>query len=622
MLAAAPARAAVVWAIDDGERIGRDASHPVPFKTGADNPVWQPGQPIRLIALRDEVVAFQVVIEGDAGPVDGVTVEVAPLDGPRGDAITIERFVEHFFDIKTASNNRGSSASLGWAPGSGPPRGRHLGMQPDALIPIELAPSWCPWPMRVGAREHGLVWIDLTVPIDQSEGTYRGNVVVRAAGGTTLATLPLELEVLPATMPARPVGTMFFYDADNLEKRIGDRVATERQLWQLFHRHRVAAMHSVGSAEGIEKQLGALDGTLYTAANGYTGPAAGVGDDIIVLGTYGIFGSPSPEGVARVGAIADAIAAHGLFDHADVVLYAADENCQSPNGPGWRAALAGASNANTRRVRVGWTCSENPATQPVDVPMVIAAAWDTALANAARAAGKQTWIYNGVRPATGAMLTDTEAVSMRTFGWIAAMAGIPRWFVWETTFWHDGNWGGHGPYEPFTTAETFHNDDGDAAMGDGVLVYPGRQIIDKFADHSLGFSGVIPSIRLKNLRRGIQDAGYYQLARGARPEEAERIARGLFPRILGETRWGKPPTWSEHGQPFFAARRALAALIAPGADPGPLPDTGAGDGGGRGKPIIRYRHMAVAAMVLMVGLAVGGRIWLRRRRRRPPAPRT
>ena len=45
-----------------------------------------------------------------------------------------------------------------------------------------------------------------------------------------------------------------------------------------------------------------------------------------------------------------------------------------------------------------------------------------------------------------------------------------------------------------------------------MLVYPGRQI-DGFAAHSVGMDGVIASIRLKNLRRGIQDAGYLQLAR-------------------------------------------------------------------------------------------------------------
>lgn len=566
------------------------------------------------------MVAFQVVVEADSAPLRGVTVDLGPLAGPQGQAIVIDRFVEHFFEIKHASANRGGPESLGWAPGSGPPPERHLGMQPDALIPIALAPSWSPWPMVVAQGQNALVWIDLTIPFDQPEGSYRGSVVVRAAEGATLATLPIELEVLPATMPARPVATMLFYEAEPLEKRVGDRIATTRQLWELFHRHRVTPLHTIVSVEGFEEDLPALDGSLYATANGYVGPAAGLADDIVVLGTYGLFGAPSPEKLTRVEGIADAIARHGLFDRADVVLYAADENCRSPNGPGWRAALAGSRNANARRIRVAWTCSEDPAAQPVDVPIVFAPMWDGARAAAARAVGKPTWIYNGVRPATGTILTDSETTSLRTFGWIAAMAGIERWYIWETTFWHDSNRGGHGPYDPFVTAETFHNDEGDAANGDGVLVYPGRQV-DAFGEHSLGFSGVIPSIRLKNLRRGVQDAGYYLLARGARPEEAERIARGLFPRILGESRAGEPPAWSERGAPFFEARRALAALIAPGADPGPRPGVGNGNGGRRpAEGHLHFRRLAVASAVLAITLALGWR-WQRRRRRRAAAAR-
>jgi hypothetical protein len=612
-LTAPPAHAAVVWAIDDGERIPRDAAQTARFKTGADNPVWQPGQPIRLFALRDEVVAFQVVVETDT-PLDDVSVELAPLAGPRGDQIAIERFVEHFFEIERASANRGGSESLGWAPGSGPPPDRYLGMQPDALIPVALAPAWSPWPMRVWPRENAPVWIDLTVPPDQPAGMFRGSVVVRA-GTVPLATLPLELEVLAATMPARPVGTMLFYEDATIEKRIGDRAATTRQLWQLFHRHRVTPLHGIGDAGEVDEHVPALDGSLYTQANGYVGPAAGVGDDIIVLGPYGMFGPPSPAALARVEPIADALARRALFDRADVVLYAADEQCRSPNGSGWRAALAGSRSADARRIRVAWTCSEDPATQPVDVPMVAAQAWDTARAAAAHAAGKQTWIYNGARPATGTLFTDTEAVSLRTFGWIAAMGGIPRWFIWETTFWQDSNRGGHGPFDPFVTAETFHNNDGDAANGDGVLVYPGRQL-GAFAEHSLGISGVIPSIRLKNLRRGVQDAGYYVLARGAAPDEADRIARGLFPRILGESRYGEPPAWSERGYPFFAARRALAGLIAVGADRGPRTDAGAGDGGRPGQPPRRWRLRHLVELSLVALMLLAAAVFVLRRRKR------
>ncbi len=34
--------------------------------------------------------------------------------------------------------------------------------------------------------------------------------------------------------------------------------------------------------------------------------------------------------------------------------------------------------------------------------------------------------------------------------------------------------GGHGAVDPFTTAESFHNADGDASLLDGLLVFLGR----------------------------------------------------------------------------------------------------------------------------------------------------
>jgi hypothetical protein len=617
---APPTTAAAVWAIDDGERIGRDDPAPS-WAAGTDNPVWRPGAPIALLALRDEVVAFQIVVAAGGAAADDVAVELAPLAGPGGDAIRVERFVEHFFEVKRPSSTGGHTYSLGWAAGSGPPPGRFIGWLPDALIPVEQAPAWARYPLRVGAGRNGAVWIDLTVPADQAAGVYRGQVVVRA-GARTLARLPLELEVLDATLPVRPVATMLFYDRGALDRRVGGGDATERQLWRLFHQHRVAPLHGVGSAADVDDHLPALDGSLYTRARGYAGPAAGAGDGVVVLGPYGTLGDPSPARLALVESIADRLAAHRLFDRAQVVLYAEDEDCASPRGAGWRALLAGSTKAAAHQVRVGWTCGDDPSRQPVDLPMVDAGAYDPARAAAARAAGKEVWIYGGYRPASGTVFTDTEAVSLRTLGWIAAMTGIPRWFIWETTFWYDGNRGGHGAYDPFVSAETFHNRDGEAAMGDGVLVYPGRQL-DGFTEHSLDIDGVIPSIRLKNLRRGVQDAGYYLLARAARPAEADRIARALLPRILAEAIPGAPPAWSERGAPFFAARRALARLIAPGADPGPPAGVGAappeGKGGAAGASPRRRRKrtwaaLAVAGLVAVAALATALRAAARARR--------
>jgi hypothetical protein len=492
------------WIAGDGEKIERHAPP-------------QESQSIELFALRDEVVAFQVVVPG---PADAATVEISA-------DFKIDRFVEHFFSVGRSST-AGKPWSLGWAKGAAP--AHFTGTYPDALIPVELAPAWDPWPMRIPAGENGVVWVDVTVPPDARAGHYSGNIVVR--DGERQTKLPLTLDVLDATLPRKPVATLLFYDPGNLAKRVGP--GAERQLWQLFREHRVTPLHAVNNREDLQRQLADLD-------------------DLVVFGVYGTLGDPTPAKAALVEELAQQLPA-GV----DAILYAEDEDCKSPRGAGWRALL--------KDVKVAWTCSEDPRRQPVDVPIVAAGEWD--------AANGRTWIYNGFRPATGALHTDAPATDLRTFGWIAAMAGIPRWFIWETTFWYDSNRGGHGPYDPFVTAETFHNQDGEAGMGDGVLVYPGRQL-DLFREHSLGFEGVLPSIRLKNLRRGIEDAGYLQLARAADPAAANAVARKLFPRILAEARRGEPPAWPADSRAFLEARRALSQLIAFGADPGPAGGVGA-----------------------------------------------
>src|SRR5206468_6831713 len=115
------------------------------------------------------------------------------------------------------------------------------------------APSWDPYPMEVAARSNGVVWIDVTVPAGQAPGIYAGSITV-AAGGQPLATLPVELEVAAATLPDRPISTMFYYDRSELARRIGDPAA-EESLWKTMHRHRLSAMHDAESTADVDRQL-------------------------------------------------------------------------------------------------------------------------------------------------------------------------------------------------------------------------------------------------------------------------------------------------------------------------------------------------------------------------------
>ncbi|WP_437716873.1 hypothetical protein WMF45_10955 [Sorangium sp. So ce448] len=571
-----------VWVADDGTRVRREDVG-LPLSRGEGNAVFRPGEPIRLGALRAEVVAFQVVVEAGAEPVRGVTVELSalgPAAGPGAPAkappapqqpaqgqgaapagaISIRRFVEHYVEITQRSRNeQRPRESLGWSPAARPPDEAHLGFLPDALIPVELAPPWAPYPLEVGARETRAVWIDLHVPEGALPGAYEGRVVVGSASHGELASLDLKLDVAPATLPYGAVDFIAFYDVDEVAARVGDGPAVEQQLWQLLHEHHVDGFASVRSPAEVERLRSAIDGSLFTEARGYRGPGAGVPPGAVALGAYGSFGDPAEATLRRVEAVADVLPP--AVD--DVMLYAIDEQCESPRGPGWRRLIRGSRLSS--RVLVGHSCGEvPPVEQDVDLVLTPANRFDSTWARAAREAGQRLWVYNGALPRTGTFMIDAPLTGLMADGWIAASHEVDRWFLWETAFWHDGNRGGKGPIDPFTVAENFHNRDGDACLGDGMLLYPGTQR-GAFSSRSVGFPGVLPSMRLKSLRRGIQDAGYIALARSASPGAVDAIVKEVIPAALDEALDSAPAAWSSEGAPFFRARSALRALIPAGA---------------------------------------------------------
>nr|WP_240806649.1 DUF4091 domain-containing protein [Polyangium spumosum] len=211
-------------------------------------------------------------------------------------------------------------------------------------------------------------------------------------------------------------------------------------------------------------------------------------------------------------------------------------------------------------------------------------------------------------------MLDAPATSLLADAWIAATRPTGRWFLWETTFWNDGNRGGRGPIDPFVVAETFHNDDGDSALGDGVLVYPGKQTAP-FAHHSAGFDGVFPSIRLKLLRRGIQDAGYLALARSAHPEEADVITTRLLPRALDEVDLDEDTPLPTDAAAFSAARAALRALVPEGGRLDPRQTEALLDAGRAARqptrsPLFRGKTRLVVAFGTLVVLAAALAGWL------------
>jgi hypothetical protein len=547
-----------VWIIDDGERVC-SACPPRPAMSGQDNPIWSPGQPVRLIGLPGEVLAFQVGISAADAPLTGVTVEV---DAPFA---AVERFVQHELPLSRRSGGRTAGESLGWQRGAMPEE--PASSVPDPLIPVAAAPPRSPafpasdYPMTAPPRRHRLVFVDLTLRGDLPRGAQQGTIRVKA-GAQGLAEVPLVVEIGPTPLPYAAVRAMVYYEPEEITRRTGSAEAVRAYL-QLLHRHHLGTIYRLDSPADVEAQREELSGQLFTPARGYEGPGQGQGTGVFSLGTYGSLGLPTPERVAQVERTLLALRALSLPGWprgVDLLLYARDEECDHPAGPAWRRALAALQLPEARALKVAHTCSRDPAAQEVDLPIVFAGAYDAARA---AAAGKPVWIYNGQLPQTGAFLTDGGFLSLRVNPWIQAQAGIPRWFYWESTFWFDNNRGGHGPYDPLGTAETFHNQHGDHANGDGVLVYPWPWPQPR-PGQGAGQAVILPSLRLKQWRRGISDAGYLLLARRRDPAAAEAVARDLIPAALAKARPGRPPSWPTGpgaAAAFFQARRRLFDLL-------------------------------------------------------------
>ena len=72
---------------------------------------------------------------------------------------------------------------------------------------------------------------------------------------------------------------------------------------------------------------------------------------------------------------------------------------------------------------------------------------------------------------------------------------------------------------------------------------------------------MFPSIRLKAIRRGIQDAGLIALAAREQPEETARLIARALPAALDEADPARRASWEAAPLSFEAGRAALRALV-------------------------------------------------------------
>ncbi len=568
-----------IWAVDDGEKILRDDLSS-PLRSGEGNSVWD-GRRVRLFAGRNEIVAFQLVIEaGDAGAreVDVRVGELAsgdarirgshPLPDPNDSTgVGVELFAEHYLQINTPSwydqHDRGWYSTTAANPNM-------TGWIPDALIPFSAKKGRGGAPFDIVPNTNQGVWVDIYVPKGLPAGSYSGRIEV-SVGDDTAVTVPLELEVLDFELPdENHYRSMIYYSLSNIAARHGLKPGPELtemvlRYHRMAHRHRLELCGG-GTWDELQALQGTLSGAAFTKAAGYEGPGEGIGNTHFSIHTYGLHLPDTEEGYR---AESDRWVEWFQANAPEVAyfLYLTDEP-KPDNGEivAWIKERADWIHSNPgpgRELPIFITVQPDAALLgAVDIWCTVSSRYPPEAVEAARNRGERVWLYCGIRPYSPTDMIDEHGVSFRLKPWIAHKHAIPRWFTWESTHWYPNHneKPNDEPKNVFANPATFT--DGTPAgtgNGDGTLFYPGQDKL--FPDQDRRLPGPLSSIRLKMYRRGVQDVEYMWLAE--RAGHGERV-RELISHIFPDDMWAprERPAWSTRSADYERARKLLADLIA------------------------------------------------------------
>jgi hypothetical protein len=595
------------------------------------NRAWDGGT-IHVAGARNESVSFNLVLEAATAAASSVAVSFNTLTGSNGATIQtttpasgdgvfnwvnrpIELFYMRYLQIKGLSvfgyykgdeqefPTRFAAASHQWTD-----RPDHDKFYPDILVPLELVPQF-----QIAQGQNQSIWTDIYIPKGTPPGTYTGTVQI-AENGVTTWTVPVQLTVNNFSLPDVPTlkqftnvdpseimwryvtgygGYVNWQTAQGLQvKGIADK------YYQFLHRHKIDAIGGETECPSTARQpcymnLPRYTGDLYTAANGYDGPGVGQGTSLYAIGPYGTWGDPYSATAASMRKLADDWESwfENNLPNTEHFIYLSDEPDpdQLPQVENWAKWINQDPNIGHNLLTLSTVSIYNALPSIPDLKIAMTLAWigDCGLAGPPcnntvatesqinqymSKPSRRLWLYNMNRPGVGTDDTEDDGIAMRTVAWAQYKMGIERWFYWYANL-NDfsKDW--------FQTACTWDCDnaqfnqwlgqtnDVDYSNGVGILVYPGTDVTNP-AD-SYGVNGPFASLRLKEMRRGLQDGDYLTLAAQIDPASVQSIVARTMPKALwenpapyGDPSWFLGPvSWSANPDDWESSRAQLTAII-------------------------------------------------------------
>ncbi len=571
------AQIAGVWAVNDGEKVERyDLKNPNKTRNSA----WD-GKTIRLFGARNEIIAFQVIVESGRDGLRGLSLSLPKFRERNGDAeitykgpasdptLTAGRpigiFPVNYLHVEKASHASWFFPSDLTRPAA--PK-NPTGWKPVQLVPENARAGKGGFPLATPPESNQAIWIELYTGKELPAGFYDGSITI--ASGSETRKIPVELELFDFTLPDKnSLHAMIYYESSQPEMYHGrgNDPALQMAYHRFAHRHRVEFTHAYNE-ESAGRMKDILVGDAFTPERGYGGPGEGVGNTIIPRTFYG----PGRD----FGNDADAVKYSDLwmtwlgknFPGKITFIYMPDEpeadafptvreyalRIKNNPGPGNRLPIF---------VTAGYNEKLDDPGNIIDIWCSFYGSYNIARAEIERAHGHEMWIYNGTRPHGGAPLIDTPATDMRSNMWACFKHSIPVYFHWHANHWRHNSQipdGLERNQNVWTDPITYKNKGGSWANGDGCLIYPGRDVIHPEEDR--GIDGPISTIVLANIRRGLQDHLYLTLAGKAGLERTVAEALdAIVPRVMSDVKRNEGVTFPEDGNAYEKWRYTLGKSI-------------------------------------------------------------
>lgn len=574
-----------VWAVDDGEKIKRDDIDN-PLASDIKNAVWKNGS-INIFGARNEIVAFQLIIQAEKDGAEKVNVIISDLSNgtniiPGSAAGSndpfdyrgryVELFTEHYLNITSRT------PPLWFYSASATPSAYYTGWVPDCLIPFSAPSGKGGAPFSISGNNNQGVWADILIPKNTSPGNYTGTAKITNSD-SLFKTIPILLKVYDFTLPdSTHIKNMFGLYPWDLAKRHGvangspGYYTIEAKYHQMAHRHRFNLVREVTNLTDMtNNHKRYLTGELFTSAFSYAGPGENTGNNTFSVGYGGSFPKEYGGSVLKMnksdwwsGSDAWANWFKNNAPGAEIHKYL------YPDEPDWKgpAGALGTGSMDTIKMQADWTHS-NPGIGK-EIPCLVTNTikpvlkgyvdfWSVSSQEATQSAtaedvaservlGHKYGIYNGYRPGMGAVVIDGDAVEFRVMPWIVWKYRIDQYFYWCANYWTSLN--------IFTNPLTYDN----KVNGDGTFFYPGQDLL--FPKESRGLSGPLSSIRAKNWRRGAQDYEYFRMAKQAGKEtELNSIIDNCVPAALWDAKSRGNISWSSRGYEFEKYRKQLAEIL-------------------------------------------------------------